>query len=180
MRDPSNNENTSISDSKTVGKHHAMEALDFPLCYAWNFPNIFRGKVVAAAVHWLFPQGGAGLNVFQWRIFFATSLSHGLGNFPCLMAVQARSQLMFQWVFSHTLLHMRCFMAYTCVYIYCIYAYIYIMYIICYHIITVIYVIILYMMYNNVLSVLQYIPSLSRVLHIPFGWLNQSFQRFRG
>ena len=26
MRDPSNNENTSISDSKTVGKHHAMEA----------------------------------------------------------------------------------------------------------------------------------------------------------
>ena len=182
MRDPSNNENTSISDSKTVGKHHAMEALDFPLCYAWNFPKNFRGKVVAAAVHWLFPQGGAGLNVFQWRIFFATSLSHGLGNFPCLMAVQARSQLMFQWVFSHTLLHMRCFMAYTCVYIYILYIciYIYIMYIICYHIITVIYVIILYMMYNNVLSVLQYIPSLSRVLHIPFGWLNQSFQRFRG
>lgn len=180
MRDPSNNENTSISDSKTVGKHHAMEALDFPLCYAWNFPKNFRGKVVAAAVHWLFPQGGAGLNVFQWRIFFATSLSHGLGNFPCLMAVQARSQLMFQWVFSHTLLHMRCFMAYTCVYIHTVYMHIYIMYIMCYHIITVIYVIILYMMYNNVLSVLQYIPSLSRVLHIPFGWLNQSFQWFRG
>lgn len=57
------------------------------------------------------------------------------------------------------------------VYIYILYIciYIYIMYIICYHIITVIYVIILYMMYNNVLSVLQYIPSLSRVLHIPFG-----------
>ena len=129
MRDPSNNENTSISDSKTVGKHHAMEALDFPLCYAWNFPKNFRGKVVAAAVHWLFPQGGAGLNVFQWRIFFATSLSHGLGNFPCLMAVQARSQLMFQWVFSHTLLHMRCFMAYTCVYIYILYICIYIYYV---------------------------------------------------
>lgn len=69
---------------------------------------------------------------------------------------------------------------YMCIYTYCIYAYIYIMYIMCYHIITVIYVIILYMMYNNVLSVLQYIPSLSRVLHIPFGWLNQSFQWFRG
>ena len=55
MRDPSNNENTSISDSKTVGKHHAMEALDFPLCYAWNFPKKLSWQSSSSSSSLTFP-----------------------------------------------------------------------------------------------------------------------------